>query len=102
MRQLFAGLAQANGLPALVDFSVGAAVHILSPRYCSAPCSSLFSITLFILPIIALLIELLLHGLLTNTIVAEVVELLKLVNELALLHLAVHLRDQVMEGCLYV
>ena len=89
-------------MPALVDFSVGAAVHVLRSRYCSAPLASLFSVTLFVLPIIALLTQLLLHGLLANAIVAEVVELFQLVNEFALPHLTVHLRDQVMEGRLDV
>ena len=48
------------------------------------------------------LIHNLFDGLLPYAVVAEVIELLELVVELTLLHLVVHLRDQVLEGLLHV
>jgi len=49
-----------------------------------------------------LLLDELLHGLLADAVIAEVIELLKFVRKLAVLHARVDLRYQVLEGLVHI
>lgn len=92
---LLGRLADADCLAALVNLAVWAAVYVLGALSDS-------SRSLSIRGVLVVTLHVLLHGLLADAVVSEVVELLKLIGELPLLHLFVDFSDEVSEGLLHV